>query len=55
LQINLYTADGRKLKTYYSPITAQSAEIQLPQATGIYVIEVRLEDGRLFRKKVLVN
>ncbi len=52
--ISLYTADGRKVSDYLPEPRDPLMKIKIPQSlTGLYVIRITLDDGRIITRKMI--
>ena len=52
--ISLYTADGRKVSDYHPGSRDPLMKIKIPQSlTGLYVLRITLDDGRIITRKMI--
>ncbi|HNS17526.1 MAG TPA: T9SS type A sorting domain-containing protein [Bacteroidales bacterium] len=52
--ISLYTADGRKVSDYLPGSRDPLMKIKIPQSlTGLYVLRITLDDGRIITRKMI--
>lgn len=53
-QLSLFAADGRKVVEYQVKADESSIQLELPQPSeGIYLLRIRMKDGKVFTRKVV--